>query len=229
MHIEPGLVEPTKMAIGYVTATGVVTLALHGIFREVMAGNLLRLVIGTVVTFLAMILSFEVLPHPSIGVSEVHLIMGASLFLLFGATPVATGMAVGLLLQGLFFEPADLAQYGMNVTTLLASLYATALVANRFVSAQTRYVDIPYAQVVRLSVYFQGSVVAWVAFWVVLGQGATVATLQSLANFGVAYASVIGAEVLLSLILLSLLRSAKGDGVRRILNPRLFGSSAAQA
>ncbi|MCD8565414.1 MAG: energy-coupling factor ABC transporter permease [Burkholderiaceae bacterium] len=227
MHIEPGLVEPTKMAIGYVTAAGVLALTMHGILREVVGGNWLRLVAGTVVTLVATLLSFEVLPHPSVGVSEVHLIMGATLFLLFGATPAATGMAGGLLLQGLFFEPVDLAQYGMNVTTLLASLYTTAFVAKRLVSPQTTFADISSKQLVKLSMYFQGSVVVWVAFWVVLGQGATVSTIQSLASFGLAYTPVIAAEVLLSLTLLSLLRSVKGDGISRLLNPRLFGSAVA--
>ena len=64
---------------------------------------------------------FEVLPHHPVGVSEVHLILGSTLLLLFGAGATAIGLAAGLLLQGLLFAQFDLPQYGMNVTTLPVS------------------------------------------------------------------------------------------------------------
>ncbi len=40
-----------------------------------------------------------------VGVSEVHLILGTTLFLMLGAAPAAIGLAAGLLVQGLFFAP----------------------------------------------------------------------------------------------------------------------------
>ena len=54
-----------------------------------------------------------------------HLILGSTLLLLFGAGAAAIGLAVGLLIQGLFFAQFDLPQYGMNVTTLLLPLGAS--------------------------------------------------------------------------------------------------------
>lgn len=227
MHIEPGLVDTTKMAIGYATAAGVLGLTIRSAIGQAAGGQLGRLAIGTMVTMLVTLLSFEVLPHPTVGVSEVHLILGATLLLLFGTAPTALGMATGLLLQGLLFEPADLAQYGMNVTTLLASLFATAFVASRLVSPQTKYVDIPALDLVKLSLLFQGSVVAWVAFWVALGQGVSIATLQSVASFGSAYTAVIAIEVGVSVALLLLLRSSKGARLHAWLNPRLFDATGA--
>src|SRR3546814_10151954 len=74
---------------------------------------------------------FEVLPHYPVGVSEVHLILGSTLFLIFGAGAASIGLAAGLLLQGLFFAPFDLPQYGINVTTLLVPLFAVSLLARR--------------------------------------------------------------------------------------------------
>ena len=70
-------------------------------------------------------------PHFSVGVSEVHFIFGSTLFLIFGAAPAAFGLALGLLLQGMFFVPSDLPQYGMNVTTLLVPLGAIGALADR--------------------------------------------------------------------------------------------------
>lgn len=226
MHIEPGLVDTAKLAIGYATAAGVIGLTLHSTVSEVLKGNVGRLAVGTLATLVVTLLSFEALPHPTVGVSEVHLILGATMLLLFGLAPAALGMAGGLLLQGFLFEPADIAQYGMNVTTLLASLFATAAVANRLIAPNTRYVDIPYRQLVKLSLLFQGSIVAWVVFWVALGQGVSVATLQSLASFGSAYVAVIATEVLISLGLLAALRRSSVASLRGFLNPRLFHAQA---
>ncbi|KPX23586.1 Uncharacterized protein ALO71_02952 [Pseudomonas amygdali pv. dendropanacis] len=87
---------------------------------------------------MSLVFSFsEVLPHHPVGVSEVHLILGSLLFLLFGAAPVAVGLALGLLVQGLFFAPFDLPQYGMNVTTLLVPLFAVAALARRIIAPDT--------------------------------------------------------------------------------------------
>jgi ABC-type Co2+ transport system permease subunit len=227
MHIEPGLVDGAKMAVGFATAAGLLGLTLREAAGNVMNGNAFRLIAGTAITLLVTLFSFEVLPHPTVGVSEVHLILGATLLLLFGAIPVALGMASGLFLQGLFFEPADMVQYGMNVTTLLASLFVTSSVAKRLIPAGVKLVDITRRDVVKLSVIFQGSVVAWVAFWVVLGQGLSVASLQSIVTFGLAYSVVVVVEVLVSLALLVMCRAHKGMGLRRMLNPRLFQATVA--
>ena len=127
---------------------------------------------------------FEVLPHVPVGVSEVHLILGTTLFLLLGAAPAAIGLAAGLLVQGLFFAPFDLPQYGMNVTTLLVPLFAIHLLARRVVPATTAYVDLGYSQVLKLSVAYQGGIVAWVAFWAIYGQGFSAANLASIGTFG---------------------------------------------
>ena len=81
---------------------------------------------------------FEILPHFPVGVSEVHFILGSTLFLLFGAAPAAFGLAFGLLFQGIFFEPPDLPQYGMNVTTLLVPLFGIQAIATRIIAPQHR-------------------------------------------------------------------------------------------
>ncbi len=222
MHIEPGLVAPTKMVIGYVTAAGFLALSMRSFLIDIVKGAIIRVAVGMVVTIVVTLLSFEILPHPLVGVSEVHLIVGATLYLLFGFAPVAIGMAGGLLIQGLFFAPADIAQYGMNVTTLLASLYAIDFVATRGAYSRTRYVDMSYGRVAKLSLCFQGSIVAWVAFWVLLGQGATFATLQSITSFGATYVLLITVEVALGIGMLSLVRSIHSGRVQHILNPRLF-------
>jgi ABC-type Co2+ transport system permease subunit len=153
---------------------------------------------------------FELLPHFSVGVSEVHFIFGSTLFLMFGAAPAAFGLALGLLFQGLFFEPADLPQYGMNVTTLLVPLFAIGALANRIIARETAYVDLQYRQALSLSTAYQAGIVAWVAFWAIYGRGLGAENLASIATFGVSYMLVIVVEPLVDLGVLAMAKSLRG-------------------
>lgn len=199
MHMEPGIVDSSKIVLSYVTASAcafyAAKLSLDHVRQEGALSLLLRSVIAAVLVFVF----FEVFPHVPFGVSEVHLILGSSLFLMLGAAPAAIGLAAGLALQSLFFEPQDLAQYGMNVTTLLAALFAMQAVAKRVLPAKLAYVDLGYAHVLKMSVVFQGGIVAWVAFWTLYGRGIGAETLQSVGSFGAAYMSVVLLEPLIDL------------------------------
>ena len=155
-----------------------------------------------------------------------HLILGSTLFLVFGAGPAAIGLALGLLIQGLFFAPFDLPQYGMNVTTLLVPLYGVSLLAKRVIPANTPYVEMKYGQALALSTAYQGGIVAWVAFWAIYGQGFAASNLASIATFGAAYMTVILIEPLADLGVLAtvkLLRELLGS---KFIQPRVYQSAA---
>lgn len=203
MHIEPGIVEGAKIMLSYATAAAALgytaKLAADSVAEDGAASLALRATLASVLVFCF----FEVLPHHPVGVSEVHLILGSTLLLLFGAAPAAIGLAAGLLAQGLLFAPADLPQYGINVTTLLAPLFATAALARRIIPPHTAYVDIGYRQALQLSVTYQGGIVAWVAFWALYGQGIGADNLQQVATFGAAYMSVVLLEPLIDLAVLA--------------------------
>lgn len=199
MHIEPGIVNGAKMLLSYgtaITAFGLTAkFALDGLKNNGIAALLIRSLISSALVFCF----FEVFPHHPIGVSEVHLILGTTLFLLFGAPAAAIGLAGGLLVQGMFFAPFDLPQYSINVTTLLAPLFGIHLLAKKIIPADTVYVDLTYAQTLQLSVAYQGGIVAWVAFWAFYGQGFGADNLASVGSFGLAYMSVVLVEPLIDL------------------------------
>ena len=216
MHIEPGLVDGAKLALSYTTAAACIgytaKLSADAIRKDGAAALLLRAALATALVFCF----FEVLPHHPVGVSEVHLILGTTLLLLFGAAPAAIGLAGGLLIQSLFFAPPDLPQYGMNVTTLLVPLFATAALAKRIVPDSMAYVDMSYAQTFKLSLAYQGGIVVWVGFWAIYGNGLGAANLESIATFGAAYMSVVLLEPLVDLGLLAAakaLRRLEGSAV----------------
>ncbi|AXP03284.1 cobalt transporter [Pseudomonas fluorescens] len=203
MHIEPNLVEAGKIWLSYVTAAGVGAYTLKLAAQAIGERGVFSLLARTVTATALVFSFFELLPHYPVGVSEVHLILGSTLFLLLGAAPAAAGLALGLLIQSLFFAPFDLPQYGMNVTTLLVPLFAVATLAKRIIAPNTPYVELSYRQALGLSTAFQAGIVAWVAFWAFYGRGFTAENAMSILTFGSAYMTVVTLEPLLDLAVLA--------------------------
>jgi hypothetical protein len=160
---------------------------------------------------------FEVLPHFPVGVSEVRFILGATPMLPLGAGPAAVGLAGGLLIQGLFFAPTDLPMYFVNVSTLLFPMFAIDARAHRWIPSDMPSVDLRHADVLGLSVAYQGGVVAWVAFWGLYGRGFGAENLAAIASFGVASMAVVLIEPLADLAALALAKAG-----RRLADAGLF-------
>lgn len=226
MHIEPGLVDATKIVLSYATAAAAGGYALKLAFDDVVKQGVGSMVARSLVATALVFAFFELMPHYPIGVSEVHFIFGSTLFLLFGAAPAALGLAFGLLIQGMVLEPIDLPQYGMNVTTLLVPLFALQAVAKRVIAPNTPYVDLGYGQALALSTAYQGGVVAWVAFWAVYGHGFGAETLVQVATFGAAYMSVIILEPVVDLAVLAVAKSLRGLKYSTVVNARLYRAAA---
>ena len=223
MHIEPALVAGAKALLGAATAAAAggvaLKLAWEAARERGLPSLLARAAAATALTFTF----FEVLPHWPVGVSEVHLILGSTLFLVLGAAPAAIGLALGLLIQGLLFAPFDLPQYGMNVTTLLVPLLAVRAVAARAIAPRTPYVDLRYGQALALSVAYQGGVVGWVAFWALWGQGFAAGNLAAVGAFGGAYMLVVLIEPLADLAVLAGAKAWRGLEGSGLVTPRLHG------
>lgn len=222
MHIEPELISPEKMLIAYGTAAAAGAFTVKLSLDAARERGAVSLVARAALAAIAAFAFFEVLPHYPVGVSEVHFILGSTLLLILGAAPAAIGLALGLLLQGLFFAPFDLPQYAANVTTLLAPLFAIKLVADRIIAPNTPYVDISYGQALALSATYQGGVVLWVAFWALYGQGFGAENLTAVATFGGAYMLVVLLEPLVDLAVLAGAKLARGLGRTGLVTPRLY-------
>lgn len=225
MHIEPGLVSESKIWLSYVTGAGVGAWTLKLAGETVKERGSLPLIMGGAISTALVFCFFEVFPHYPVGVSEVHLILGSTLFLLFGAAPAAIGLALGLLIQGLFFAPFDLPQYGMNVTTLLVPLFALQALARRVIEPNTPYVDLKYGQALALSTTYQAGIVTWVAFWALYGHGMTAENFSSIATFGGAYMLVILIEPLADLAVLAIAKALHGLRGSPLLARRLYSAA----
>ena len=204
MHIEPGVVDGAKIVLSYATGAASIGLAAKLAWNTIRNdGGVSALVMRSAVATALVFSFFELLPHYPVGVSEVHLILGSTLYLIFGAGPASIGLALGLLIQGLFFAPFDLPQYGINVTTLIVPLWGISLLAKKIIAPATPYVEVKYLQALALSTSFQGGIVAWVAFWALYGYGFSTENLTAIATFGGAYMTVIILEPLVDLAVLA--------------------------
>lgn len=222
MHIEPGVVDGAKMVFAYGTAAAAAGYSVKLIAGDLASHNIASFAIRAVLATICVFLFFEVLPHFPVGISEVHFILGTTLFLLLGAAPAAIGLALGLLVQGMFFAPSDMPMYFVNVTTLLVPLFAIDALARRIIPQDRAYVDLAYADVFRLSVAYQGGVVAWVAFWAFYGQGFGADNLNAVWTFGAAYMLVILVEPIADLAVLAVAKALRGGGIGTLFTHRLY-------
>lgn len=225
MHIEPGVVTGAKLALSYATAAGAGIYGLGLACSSIKKGGAISLAVRSLLTTGLVFSFFEILPHFSVGVSEVHFILGSTLFLLFGAAPAAIGLTLGLFIQGFFLAPFDLPQFGMNMTTLLGPLFAVQALASRIIPPNTAYVDLKYGQALALSAAYQGGVVAWVAFWAFYGQGFGAENMAAVTSFGAAYMLVILVEPLADLAVLAAAKSLRDLGKLGVFTPRLHNAA----
>lgn len=225
MHIEPHVVTGAKLLLSYGTALTVFAYAAKQSWDHIKLQGAASLLMKSLISTLLVFSFFEILPHHSVGISEVHFILGSTLFLLFGIPAAAIGLAAGLLIQGVFLAPFDLPQFGMNLTTLLVPLFVMAWAARKIIPADQAYKDVSYAQAVKLSVMYQGGIIAWVAFWAVFGQGFETQNLISVASFCAAYSLVIVVEPLVDLALLAIAKNIHGLQRSSVFTRRLYSAA----
>ncbi len=222
MHIEAGVVQGAKMLLSYGTAAGVIGMGAKLALEHIKENGALSLLIKTIISTILVFVFFEVFPHYPIGISEVHLILGTTLLLVFGVAPAMIGLALGLLIQGITVAQFDLPQYGINVTTLLASMLILNYATQKIVPAGTAYKDITYSQMLKMSVIWEGAIVSWVAFWAFYGQGFGAENLQEIATFSGAYMLVVIIEPFIDLAVLALVKAFYKSGSCNIFfNKRL--------
>ncbi len=221
MHIEAGVVNGAKMVLSYATGAGVIGMGAKLAWDNIKDNGVISLALKSLLATIIVFCCFEVLPHYPIGVSEVHLILGTTIFLIFGMAPAIIGLALGLLIQGIFFAQFDLPQYGINVTTLLASMLILYGASKKIIPQNIAYKDISYSQMLKMSIVWEGAVVSWVAFWALYGQGFGAENLHNIVTFGSAYMLVIIIEPLVDLAVLSAVKAFNSDKCNILFDKRL--------
>lgn len=225
MHIEPGVVHGAKMVLSYATAAGAGAYTVKTAWDAIKHKGMVSLAVRSLIATLAVFIFFEVFPHFAVGISEVHFIFGTTILLLLGPGPAAVGLIAGLGLQGMLFAPSDIPMFTVNITTLLVPLFLVHALAKRIVSPDTAYVDLSYAQALRLSATYQGGVIAWVAFWAIYGQGFGAENLAAVGAFAGAYLMVILIEPIVDLAVLAGAKTLCGLNGSGLVSPRLYNAA----
>ena len=223
MHIEPGVVNGVKIGLSYITGAAAIALGFKLLIQRMFnSTSVLVTAVRCLITTIFVFSFFEVLPQYPLGVSEVHFIFGATLFLFFGAGATAFGLVAGLSLQGILLAPSDLPQLYINMSTLLFPFFAVSYISKKIIPANIAYTDLQYRQVISLTGIFQGGIILWVAFWCFYGQGFNQETFYNVGVFSLAYSTVIGIECLLDVGLLATLKSYKKRSLPSVFNQRLI-------
>ena len=223
MHIEPGVVNGAKIGLSYLTGAAAIALGLKLLIQQMFNNtSVLLTAVRCLITTIFVFSFFEVLPQYPLGVSEVHFIFGATLFLFFGVGATAFGLVAGLSLQGLLLAPSDLPQLYINISTLLFPLFAVSYISKKIIQANISYTDLKYRQVISLTGIYQGGIILWVAFWCFYGQGFNQETFYNVGIFSLAYSTVIGIECLLDVGLLATFKSYKKRSLPSVFNQRLI-------
>ena len=225
MHIEPGVVNGAKIGLSYLTGAAALAIGLKLLIQRMFNNtSVLLTAVRCLITTVFVFSFFEILPQYPLGVSEVHFIFGATLFLFFGAGATAFGLVAGLSLQGLLLAPSDLPQLYINISTLLFPLFAVSYISKKIIPANIAYTDLKYRHVISLTGIYQGGIILWVAFWCFYGQGFNQETFYNVGIFSLAYSTVIGIECLLDVGLLATLKSYKKRSLSSVFNQRLISA-----
>ena len=190
MHIEIGILSPEKIA--YASAGATALIAAYAADWLKSPATWLRTALAAF--FFSVLMQVWHLP---VGPSELHMVGAMPIYLLLGFVPTLLGFGLGLLVQGLIFEPQDLAHLSINFLSL-----AVPLVALHY-SMGKKVQDVRLTNVLKLDAVYYSGVTLMVGFWLFMGNGST--PVADWAMFAVSYLSMVLIEPVVTIGLIGLL------------------------
>ena len=197
MHIEPGLLAPTKVLLANVSALGLLGLYAQGLLKQ--PADLIRTLIAALF-FSVFMQGF----HLPVGPSELHFVGAMAIYLTLGFLPTLYGFALGLLLQGLLFDPLDLQHLAVNALSLILPLLAVHYGLGRQLREAASGKRIGWATIVKLDALYYSGVTLMVGFWLLAAEVAT--PLAAWAAFATSYLAIVAIEPLVTYGALRLLK-----------------------
>ncbi len=191
MHIEPGYLSATKVLAANLAAVGVLTPWLPPLFKQPL---LIPRTLLAALFFSLFMQSF----HLPVGASELHFVGAMPIYILFGLIPTLLGFALGLLLQGLLFEPQDLVHLSVNTLSLVLPLIAVHYGLGR------RITQITIPAILKLDGAYYTGVTLMVGFWLLIGNEAV--ALSNWALFAASYIVLVMIEPLFTFGLVKVLQ-----------------------
>lgn len=197
MHIEPGIISGAKLALAGLSAAAVFSFYIKPILSQPIA--IFRSLIAALFFTL-----FMQMMHMNVGPSELHFIGAMPMYLLLGFVPTLLGFGVGLLLQGLIFEPTDLMNLAVNALSLVLPLIAVHYSIGKRYFNESRGSRINRKAILKLDALFYTGVTSMVGFWLLVSGNQT--PFASWATFAASYLLIVMLEPLLTFATIGLLK-----------------------
>lgn len=191
MHIEPGYLSQAKILMANASAIGVLGYYAKGLINPLI---LLR----TVLAALFFTVFMEVYSVP-VGPSELHFVGAMVMYLTLGFLPTVFGFAIGLLIQGLIFNPGDLAHLSVNTLSLVLPLILVQLSLGKNIKSRLL---MSWKEIVRMDALYYSGVTTMVAFWLAFAEVAT--PFSAWLSFASSYLIIVAMEPLVTLGALAL-------------------------
>ena len=216
MHIEPGMLAEHKILGANIAA--VALLLVHAPAWRKRPTLWLRTALAAVF-FTLFMQAF----HMKVGPSELHFVGALPIYLLLGFLPTLFGFAIGLLLQGLLFEPQDLVHLAVNTLSLTVPLVALHhTFGKRLAATASGALSVP--TILKLDAFYYAGVTAMVGFWLLMGEGST--ALADWAAFAASYVSVVLLEPVFTVLIVRGVRSVRdARWARACFDERLTASA----
>lgn len=202
MHIEPGIIAQAKVMAANVGATGLLLAYARDLIKN--PADIVRMLVAAV--FFSLFMQGF---HVKVGPSELHFVGAMIIYLTLGFVPTLIGFAVGLLLQGVLFEPLDLPHLAVNSLSLIVPLIAVHYTLGRKLREQDAVIT--WKSILKLDAMYYSGVTAMVGFWLAISNVAT--SFTAWATFASSYLVLVACEPLLTYSALSLLKRHEGSKI----------------
>jgi len=130
--------------------------------------------------------------HMNVGPSELHFVGAMIIYLGFGFLPTLFGFALGLLLQGLLFEPGDLPYLAVNSLSLIVPLIAVHYAQGRSLFQSDTRRPIGWPTILRLDGMYYAGVTLMVGLWLLGARNS--APFAAWAHFALSYLALVACE-----------------------------------
>lgn len=192
MHIEIGILSPEKIAYASAGATALVAAYAADWLKS--PSTWLRT--GLAALFFSVLMQVW---HMPIGPSELHMVGAMPIYLLLGFVPTLLGFGLGLLAQGLIFEPQDLAHLSVNFLSLAVPLVALHYSMGKKVQTLKK---LSIANILKLDAVYYSGVTLMVGFWLSMSNVST--PVADWAMFAASYISMVLIEPVVTVGLIGL-------------------------
>jgi len=212
MHIEPGMLAQSRIIGADIAAVGLLLTYAPALIKR--PALWLRTALAAIFFSL-----FMQAFHMKVGPSELHFVGAMPIYLLLGFLPTLFGFALGLLLQGLLFEPQDLLHLAVNTLSLVVPLMALHYPLGRRLKA-----TLDVTAIVKLDACYYAGVTAMVGFWLLIGEDAT--ALADWARFAASYLSLVLLEPVFTVLIVKGVRQVRTSAwARACLDERLTATA----